>query len=224
MFQIEQVSILIVSLIIIMFIFWLKGQFKAIDQGQKQPSKIIVTVISYVQMIDNLVKGSMGPAYTPKMSAYIGTIFIYIFISNISGLFAINNPTGNLSVTLTLAIITWILVERTKFKSKGIKGFIKSFFEPFPFFVIPNLFSEVAPLVSLSMRLFGNILSGSIIMGLFYVFTAWLASFIPVVGHFNFIGAVLAPVLHAYFDLFAGFLQSFIFITLTTVLIAVEHD
>ena len=224
MFQIEQVSIAIVVIGLCLFFLWCHGQFKQIEQGNKEPSKLIVTVITYVQTIDQLVKDNMGPAYTPAMSAYIGAVFIYILLSNFAGLLAIPNPTGNLSVTLTLALITWIMVEAMKIRTLGVKGFFKSFFEPFSFFVIPNIFSEVAPVISLSMRLFGNILSGSIIMGLFYTFTAWVSSFLPFVGEFNFLGAVLAPVLHAYFDLFAGFLQSFIFISLTTVLIAVEHD
>ena len=59
-------------------------------------------------------------------------------------------------------------------------------------------------------------------MSMLYSFTAWLSSFIPIIGKFNFIGAGIGSVLHLYFDVFSGFLQAFIFISLTIIFIGVE--
>lgn len=59
-------------------------------------------------------------------------------------------------------------------------------------------------------------------MSLLYTFTGWLSGFVPLIGNFNFIGVIVAPVLHLYFDLFAGFLQAFLFISLSLILIGVE--
>ena len=72
------------------------------------------------------------------------------------------------------------------------------------------------------MRLFGNVLSGGIIMSMLYAFTGWLSSFVPVIGGINVFGVIIAPIIHLYFDLFAGFLQAFLFMTLTSILISVE--
>jgi F-type H+-transporting ATPase subunit a len=89
-----------------------------------------------------------------------------------------------------------------------------------------NIFGTFAPLVSMSLRLFGNITSGGIIMALLYTFTGFvsrfLIGFIPVIGQFDFIGPIIAPALHAYFDVFVGFIQMFVFISLTTVFIGNE--
>ena len=86
-----------------------------------------------------------------------------------------------------------------------------------------NILSALAPLISLSMRLFGNIVSGGILMSLLYAATGlasdWLFGFIP----FNIVAPVVAPVLHAYFDVFAGFIQTFIFVTLSSIFIALEE-
>lgn len=71
------------------------------------------------------------------------------------------------------------------------------------------------------MRLFGNILSGTILMGLVYQFTGWLSGMILPV---NFLGPILAPVLHAYFDVFAGCIQTLVFVTLSSILIAIEAE
>ena len=78
----------------------------------------------------------------------------------------------------------------------------------------------ISPLISLSMRLFGNILSGSILMYLVYSLTGWLSSFII---DFNFLGPIVAPILHAYFDIFAGCIQTLVFVTLSSILIMMEN-
>jgi len=85
-----------------------------------------------------------------------------------------------------------------------------------------NVFGLVAPLISMSLRLFGNITSGSVLMLLFYTFTQWLSKLILPFVDFNIIGIATAPFLHLYFDLFAGFIQTYIFISLTTIFIGIE--
>ena len=103
-------------------------------------------------------------------------------------------------------------------KYSTVKGYLKGLLEPF-FLMLPiNIFGEIAPLVSMSLRLFGNILVGGVMMTIVYTFCGLASSLIPVIGNFNIVGVIVAPVLHAYFDLFAGFIQMFIFISLTTIL------
>lgn len=186
-----------------------------------QPKGLANFTVTVVEMLHNVVIGNMG-AKGKNYSAYVSVIFIYILVSNISGLFGLVAPTSNYSVTLSFALISWLLIQRAKIKSNGFINFIKGFFEPIFPFVVPNFFGWLAPLLSMSLRLFGNITSGIVIMELLYQFTGWLSSFIPVIGSFNIVTLIIAPVLHIYFDLFAGFLQAFIFISLTTILTSVE--
>jgi F-type H+-transporting ATPase subunit a len=93
-------------------------------------------------------------------------------------------------------------------KAKGIGAYLKGFAEPI-FILLPlNIIGELATPISLSFRLFGNILGGVIIMYLLY-------SAVP----------VLIPILpHIYFDLFAGILQTFIFVMLSMVFISLAMD
>lgn len=220
--QTEVYSIIFISLLMIGYIMLTHRRLINYEEGTK-PKGLVVLAIAYVEAMVNITEPVMGKKRGRAMAAYVGTIFMYILLSNWAGLFGIKNPTANFSVTLALALITWMSIQYTKIKANGVKGFVMDFFEPFPFFVIPNIFSMFAPLISLSLRMFGNVLSGTIIMSMFYSFTAWLSGAIPIVGGFDFMGVVLAPWLHLYFDIFSGFLQAFLFISLTTIFIGIEY-
>ncbi len=218
----EQTAIIVVTTIICVSIVILGKRVKRLNVADN-PKGFLQIGILYVQTINDMIESNMGKKHGRKFSAYLGSIFIYLLLANTVGLLGFETPTSSLSVTLVFALITWILIQGTSISQNGIKGYIKGFFEPFVPFVIPNIFGVLAPLISLSMRLFGNVLSGGIIMGMLYAFTAWLSSLFPVVGGFNFFGVIIAPIIHLYFDLFSGFLQAFLFITLTSILISVEY-
>ena len=217
----EQVSIIVVTLIICTFILLLSKKVKKLDV-KDTPRGFIQIGILYVETMNNIIVTNMGKKHGPKFAAYLGSVFIYLLLANTVGLLGFETPTSSLSVTLVFALITWLLIQGVSVKQNGVKGYIKGFFEPFFPFVIPNVFGAVAPLISLSMRLFGNVLSGGIIMSMLYAFTGWLSSYVPVIGGINVFGVIIAPVIHLYFDLFAGFLQAFLFMTLTSILISVE--
>ena len=106
----------------------------------------------------------------------VTTIAIYIFLSNILGLFGFSSPTGNYSVTLMLTIITWVLVQIAQLKAGGFKAYMHSFIEPIPVFLPMNIFGKFSTLLSMSLRLFGNVLCGGIIMSLVYSFTSWCST------------------------------------------------
>lgn len=223
MVQPEIFSIILITCVLCFSFVWIGKGLKDLNP-EIVPKGLTFAVIQGVSMITNYTENNMGKKAGRSFGAYIGSTFVFMFVSNISGLLGLSPPTGNFSVTLTFAFITWYLIQHTKVKSNGVKGYIKGFFEPFPPFVIPNIFGTFAPLISLSLRLFGNITSGVVIMGLLYQFTAWLSSFVPLIGGFNLFSLVVTPWLHLYFDLFSGFLQSFLFISLTSIFIAIEYN
>lgn len=188
----------------------------------EEPKGAVLFGIMAVEFVENMVRQATNKELTEKLSPYIASIMLYIFFANISGLFGIEPPTANYSVTLTLAAITCILIEVISFKYKGGKDYVKGLFEPFAPFVIINLISKLGTLLSLSLRLFGNIISGSILMSVIYQLFAMLSGLIPVVGKFNIVGVLVAPFLHMYFDLFTGLMQTYLFATLTVSFIGNE--
>ena len=107
-------------------------------------------------------------------------------------------------------------------KAKGGKAYLKTWFEPFAPFVVLNVLSKFSTLLSLSLRLFGNILSGGILMSVIYQMLSAISSKIPLIGKLNIVGIIIAPVLHFYFDLFSGAMQAYIFTILSLSFIGKE--
>lgn len=219
--QVEIFSIWIITGLIIGLVFAIHTAVKKADVMAKPTGLVLVGVLIF-QFFKSVTKDNMGERNYSNYAPYIGTIAFYIFLSNIAGLFGLAQPTANYSVTLTLALITFFLIQRAVLKSNGFVKFFTRFFEPSPIFFVMNFFGTIAPLVSMSLRLFGNITGGTIIMLLFYSFTEYIAGFFPIIGQVDFIGPIIGPFLHAYFDVFVGFIQMYVFISLTTVFIGNE--
>lgn len=222
LFAPEQLSIIFITIVLGSIIVFLGNRVKKLEV-KSNPKGFLQVGILYVETLNNIIVTNIGEKHGKKFSAYLGSVFIYLLLANTIGLVGFETPTSSLSVTLVFALITWILIQGVGISQNGLKGYIKGFFDPIFPFVIPNFFGAVAPLISLSMRLFGNVLSGGIIMSMLYSFTAFLSSKLPLIGGFNIFGVIVAPIIHLYFDLFAGFLQAFIFMTLTSILISVEY-
>ena len=183
-----------------------------LTRGMKiKPGKKQVIAETIVDGIYNLTETTMGKQFK-HFSPYIGTLLLLVGFANISGLLGLRPPTSDLNTTLGLALITFFLIHFTGIKAKGVGGYLKGFLEPMPFLLPINLMGEIATPISLSFRLFGNILGGLIIMTLVYQALGWF-SLIPV-----------PAILHMYFDLFAGLLQSFIFGMLTMVFVSLASD
>lgn len=123
-----------------------------------KPHGLVLLAIMLVETLDNQVKDNVGPRIAKNLSPYVTTIAIYIFLSNILGLFGFSSPTGNYSVTLMLTIITWVLVQIAQLKAGGFKAYMHSFIEPIPVFLPMNIFGKFSTLLSMSLRLFGNVL------------------------------------------------------------------
>lgn len=201
------VSLLIVVIALTVFAILAN---KAIKKAKPEdvPGPFLNVIEMLVEAVDNLTKSNMG-SRGAQFSNYIGTLFAVILLSNISGLFGLRPPTADYGVTLPLALITFVLIHFNGFKYEKA-GHITKLFQPVLLTPI-NIIGEVATPLSMSLRLFGNVLSGTVMMGLIY-------GLVP-----KIIQAFLWPlfgVLHVYFDVFSGAIQSYVFCMLTMVFIA----
>ena len=204
------VCLAIVMVILIAFAIVCNRVIKKADPT-KTPTGLLNVIELLVETVDNLVLSNMGKTLAPKFKNYIGVVFTLIIVCNLSGLFGLRPPTADYGVTLPLALITFAMIQYQGFKWQKM-GKIKGLFEPIFLFLPVNIISEFATPISLSLRLFANILSGTMMMTLIY-------GLLP-----NFILIGWPAALHGYLDVFAGALQAYVFAMLTMVFVSNAAD
>ena len=178
---------------------------KKIMQADEIPTGLQNVVEFAVETLEGFVNSSMG-THGKKYICYVGTLFLYILLSNISGLFGLRPPTADYGTTFSLALITFVMIQYNNLKYNKIGAFT-GLFQPIWFLFPINLIGEIATPVSMSLRLFGTVMAGPVMMALYY-------GLLPL---FAKIG--IPAFLHVYFDLFSGAIQAYVFSMLTMVFI-----
>lgn len=197
------ITIFSIILLLVVFAIIVNVKIKKADPT-KPPSPFMNVVEILVETLDKVTIDGMGIEHGYKYANYISTLFVFLVIANLSGLLGFRPPTADYSVTFALAIITFVIIHYAGFKYQKI-GHITSLFKPLVLSPI-NIIGEVATPISMSLRLFGNILSGTVLMGLIY---GLVPRFITALGW--------TGLLHAYFDVFSGAIQAYVFVMLTMV-------
>ena len=152
-------------------------------------------------------------------------IIPFLFLSFTIGIVGLPTPMNNLAVPLSLALVTFSLIHFTSMRYTKLKYF-KRYIDPYPFFLPINLLSMWAPLISMTFRMFGNGIVGWVLLTLINNGLKFISNIIFAFAGQNlsqlFLVPIVTPLLHAYFDLFSGFVQTMVFVFLTTLLIAQE--
>ncbi|MDP4094250.1 MAG: F0F1 ATP synthase subunit A [Bacillota bacterium] len=207
--------IIMAFLIIITLVF--TRNLKTIPKGKQN------VIETFVDFINNFAKNSIGHHWR-SFAPYLGTIFIFLVVANIVSIFSIlptsgelykitglaffknipeftiAPPTKDLNVTATMGLMTILIVLGAAIRFKGVKGWLKGLLKPMPIMLPFNIMDYGTRTLSLSLRLFGNILASFIIMELIY----------------GVIAPVVPAALSIFFDLFDGCLQAYIFVFLSS--------
>lgn len=199
----SHVSMILIMLTIMIFAVVAR---KKIMHAEEVPAGLQNVVELAVETLEGFVNSSMGKNGR-KYICYVGTLFLYIFLSNISGLFGLRPPTADYGTTFSLALITFVMIQYNNLKYNKIQAFT-GLFQPIWFLFPINFIGEIATPVSMSLRLFGNVMAGTVMMALYY-------GLLPL---FAKIG--IPAFLHVYFDLFSGAIQTYVFSMLTMVFIS----
>ena len=191
----------------------------------KRPKGLLMLVEWAVEKLDAFAHETMGPGFE-NFGGLLLAIIPFMFISFTIGLTGLPTAMNNLAVPLSLALVTFILIHYTSMRFTKIHYF-KRYVDPFPVFLPINLLSMWAPLLSMTLRMFGNAIVGWVLLGLINSGLESISSLL-----FGFMGEgissiwfvpIVTPLLHAYFDLFSGFVQTMVFVYLTALFISQER-
>lgn len=218
---------LIISLLILLAIsiFAIVVHFKFKHADHEKPEKGFVLVLAcLVEKLESFVIDNMGRKWRP-FTGYVIAVGAYIFICFIVGISGLPNPLVSLAFPLSIGLISFLMIHITAAKANKL-GYFKRYIEPIPVLLPINLLSMWAPLLSLSLRLFGNALAGYCLMSIVYYFTEQLSAlifqFINSGVNQIFVSWIITPALHAYFDVFSGAIQTMVFVILTMIWVSQE--
>lgn len=203
----EEIVVQWIIILIILFV-----SLKLTSNLKKFPDKKQSVVEIFVDFVNKFVINNMGEEFK-NFVPYIGTLIIFLSFMNITGLFAVEPPTKNLSVVFGVSLITFVIVQGYAIKKQSIKGYFIGYAKPIAPLLPINIMERIMFPVSLSLRLFGNITAATVIIELIY----------EALGKTPFgIANIGIPVLfHFYFDVFDGLIQMLIFVMLTMINIKV---
>lgn len=182
------------TMAIVLLIAYLATRRLSVNHPSRWQSMLELIIESLLDQLESTV-GKNGL----KFSSLIITLFLFILIANLLGLVpGFTSPTNDLNTTAGLALMVIILVHAVGVLKKGFTGHFGHLFKPYALFFPINVIEELAKPLTLSFRLFGNIIAGEILI---IVLGMLVPYFIPV--------AWLA------FSVFVGFIQAFVFTMLT---------
>ena len=133
---------------------WLATRNLSLNPGRLQT--MLEGIVSTMQdSIDAII-----PGHAQQLLPFIATLWIYIVIANLVGLIPqLHSPTGNLSVTVGLALLVFLSVHWFGIRNDGIRGYLKHYLSPTPLLLPFHIISEITRTIALAVRLFGNIMS-----------------------------------------------------------------
>lgn len=186
-----------------------------------------------VNKIEDFVVSIMGEKGR-SLSGYFFGLMIYLFSTFASGLIGLSSPFTYIVMPLSVSTVTFLMIHITAARENKWSYF-KRYIDPFPVFLPINLITMWAPLLSLTLRLLGNALSGYCIMSLVYAALEAVSAdlFRPIFGLVGasgiqgsdiIIAPIVTPILHLYFDLFSSFIQTLVFSMLSMIFISQEFN
>ena len=187
------------------------------------PGKLQLAWEVAVEAITTQVEGSIGPRGAAVVPLALA-LFVFILVANWFSVFGIGSeiewlgtPTSDINVTLALALVVIVPVHIASIRSRGLAGYVKHYVsQPFPKVLFPvnafiNGVEEIAKPLTLALRLFGNLLSGGLMLALIAALGVWTIFHVPIgYGFTPLLDLIWKP-----FDLAIGAIQAFIFALLT---------
>ena len=148
--------------------------------------------------------GEVGLHHSERYIGFLGTLFLFVALASLFTIVpGFEPPTGSLSTTTALALCVFVAVPLFGIQDRGLGGYLRAYLQP-TFIMLPfNIISELSRTLALAARLFGNMMSGTMILAILLTITPFIF-----------------PVVMSALGLLTGMVQAYIFSILATVYIA----
>ena len=189
-----------VVMLILFFIRWMATKNLTIGPKISRWQNFLEVIIGYMQQQVKEITQQNPDPFIP----FLGTLFLFISVSNLLAVIpGYRPPTGSLSTTSALAICVFFAIPIFGISKKGMKDYFKHYLEPSIFMMPFNVIGDFSRSLALAVRLFGNVMSGSLIVSVLLIITP-----------------LFVPIVMQVLGLLIGQIQAYIFTVLATVYIA----
>ncbi len=201
-------SWIVIIVLVVIALILRRGLGQDIEEKPSRTQAILESLM-------DLLKGQLTSSFASDKLArelfpFVSTVFMFVLVSNwLSVIPYCESPTKDLNVTLSLALLVFVMSQLLAVRMRGGIRYLKGFIEPYPFMLPLNIVSEIAKPISHSFRLFGNTFGGAILV------TVVSAKFAPV---------LVPAALNAFYGLFVGAIQAFVFAILTVAYINIAVE
>lgn len=201
-------SWIVIGLLVLLALFLRRALRQDVED---KPNRIQAGLDALIDLLQGQLTSSFSSERLGKdMFPFISTLFLFVLFSNWLGVIpGLSSPTQDLNVTMSLALMVFVISQVLAIRAKGAKTYLKAFIEPVPFLLPLNIIGELSKPLSHAFRLFGNVLAGTILV------TVVMAKFAPI---------AVPSVLNMVFGLFFGAIQAFVFAILAVAYINVAVE
>lgn len=225
-------ALLINSVLLLVIILAVAHWYRKHPQGSAAPGGFIGLMEMFIMMVnDDIIKSCVGPKYR-KFAPYLLTAFFFVFINNLMGLIPLFpggvNVTGNIAITMVLALCTFVAVNLF-----GTKTYWKEIFwpdvpwwlkVPIPMMPLIEFFGILTKPFALMIRLFANMLAGHMAMLVLTCLIFISASMGPVLNSSLTVASVLFNIFMNALELLVAFIQAYVFTMLSAVFIGLAQE
>ena len=201
---------IIIAVFLSILLIWMGSNLQTIPKGKQVIAEFIV------DWVYRFTENSLGKG-RENFAPLVGTMFAYIGLGSALGLFGLRPITADINVAGSLGLLTFITIQSSEIRYLGVGGKLKEMCDPYPFMFPLKIIEDCTLPVTLTLRLFGNIFGGVIVVELWMHLMetiSYLVTDIP------FMRAVFVLPLNGFFDMFEPAIQTYIFVTLTTVFLS----
>ena len=224
-------AVFINSILLVLLVLYTARWYKRHDVCKEAPGGFVgIMEMLITMLIDDVIKPNVGEGYR-RYTPYLLTVFFFIFLSNLMGLLPVfpggANVTGNIAVTLALALCTFLVVN-----FMGNKEYYKEIFwpdvptwlkVPVPLMPLIELFGVFVKPFALTIRLFANILAGHTALLAFVCIIFITMSVNTYIGSGMTVVSVFFTVFMNFLELLVAFIQAFVFTILSSVFIGLSR-
>ncbi len=212
--MVSESLVISVSLAVVLIIVAVLLRIFFVPRLKEEPKGFQNVIELAVESLNNYSRSLLG-GHSVALAPYFGAVALYILVAGLVELIGLRSPLADLNVTVSLALMTFVLINAMGIRVKGVFGRIKTLAQPNAVMLPIKMVTDCAVPVSLACRLYGNVLGGMIVMSLLIQSLTMLCErFWPFVIPEALL-AVLPGILALYFNVFHIGIQAFIFVTLS---------